>query len=263
MANGFSGAASQTIFANVYHFQDGTNGGVANGFITGDELTLVGINTATLTGLGTAAGVPAGDFGLTTFSAPIDASTGGPMSALVDGGFYYISVQINPSLTGGTAGFDVNDVPLHGVDNLNYAMNIGKTSATTPFAPSTMRVVDAAGAESWFAGFTGFDETPSIGIFFSSNAFINVDKLPSTLEGSLSLYPNPASDVLQVELQLESTTDVQYVITDMAGRVVYYDNSEQVSQEVVTVDVSTLAAGVYMVSAQTDKGITTKRFVKK
>ncbi|MGH1339830.1 MAG: T9SS type A sorting domain-containing protein, partial [Aureispira sp.] len=210
-----------------------------------------------------AGGVAAGDYGVTMFPAPIDASTGGPMAALVDGGFYYVSVQINPSLTGGVAGFGVNDVPLHGVDNLNYAMNIGKTTTTVPFAPSTMRVVDAAGAESWFAGFTGFDETPSIGVFFSSSAFVNVDKLPSTLEGSLSLYPNPASDFLQVEIQLESTTDVQYVITDMAGRVVYYDNSENISQEIVTVDVSTLVAGVYMVSAQTDKGVTTKRFVKK
>ncbi|MGH1336518.1 MAG: hypothetical protein ACRBFS_10350, partial [Aureispira sp.] len=60
LANGFSGAATQTIFVNMYQYQDGTNGGAANGFITGDELTLVGINTATLTGLGTAGGVAAG-----------------------------------------------------------------------------------------------------------------------------------------------------------------------------------------------------------
>ncbi len=262
LANGFTGAATQTILVNVYRYQDGTGGGAANGFITGDELTLVGINTATLTGLGTAGGTPAGDYGLVTFPAPIDAATGGPMSALVDGGFYYVSVQMNPSLTGGVTTFGVNDVPLHGVDNLNYAMNIGKTSSTAPFAPSTMRVIDPAGAENWYAGFTGFDETPSIGVFFSAGAPVSVGTLPSTLEGNLSLYPNPATEVLQVEIQLEQAMDVQYVITDLSGRVVYYDNSTNVNQEVVTVDISHLAAGVYMVSAQTDKGLTTKKFVK-
>lgn len=263
LANGFTGAANQTILANVYRYQDGTNGGTANGFIVGEELTLVGINTAALTGLGTAAGIPAGDYGLATFPAPVDASTGAPMGALVDGGFYYISIQVNPSLTGGAATFGVNDVPLHGVDNLNYAMNIGKTTTTAPFAASTMRVIDAAGTENWYAGFTGFDETPSIGVFFSSGAPVTVNNLPNTLEGQLSLYPNPATEVLQVEVQLENTADVQYIITDVSGRVVYYDKSNQVNQEIVTVDVSNLAAGVYMVTAQTQQGVTTQKFVKK
>ncbi len=263
LANAFTGQAAQTIFANVYRYQDGSNGGAANGLVSGDELTLIGLNVANLTGLGTAAGVPAGDYGVTMFPAPIDASTGGAMIPLVDGGFYYISVEINPASTSTVTSFGVNDVPLHGVDNLNYAMNIGKRTSAVPFAPSTMRVVDAAGAENWYAGFTGFDETPSIGVFFSTMGPIAITKLPSTLDGTLAVYPNPATDLLQVEIQLENAADVQYIITDMTGRVVYLNQSANINQEVVSVDVSNLAAGVYMVSAQTDKGVTTRRFVKK
>lgn len=259
LTNGFSGAATQTIFANVYEYNDGMNGGVADGAITGDELTLIGLGTSVLSNLGTTVG--AGAFHVTQFPTLVDAATGTPMGALSDG-FYYISVQISPSLTGGVATFGSNDVPLHGIDGLNYAMNIGKGTSAAPYAPSTMRVIDAAGAESWFGGFTGFDQVPSIGIFCSIDGYINTTTIAPSFAGTLAVYPNPTTDVLQVELQLEQTSTVQYIITDIAGRVVYYDVSDKVSQEVATIDVSRLADGVYMITTQTEQGVMTKRFVK-
>lgn len=264
LSHAFTGAATQTVFARVYRFQDGTNGGAANGSISNEELQLVGLGRATLTGLGTPNGTPAGRFGLAKFGTVVNASTGAPMDPLVDAGFYYISVELNPSATGGAATFEARDVPIHGVDNLNYAMNFGKGTSATPFGASTMRVVDAGGTEKWYDAFKGYDHTPSIGVFFSSlDPYSTTKTLSSTLNGKLALYPNPATDILQVEIQLENTTDVQYIITDVTGRVVYYDQSKQINQEVVTVDVSTLAAGVYTVSVQTNKGVTTKQFVKK
>lgn len=208
---GFSGAANQTLFVNIYEYVDGSNGGAANGFVTGDELTQVAIGTMPLTGLGTT--VANGDYGLAVVSSFADASTGGPMGALADGGFYYISVLTEPSLTGGVTTFEFDDVPIHGVDRLNYAMNIGTTSSASPVAPSTMRVVDAAGATSWFAGFTGFDEVPSIGIHLKTTALITGNTAILEAENAtLNVYPNPANEHLNIDVQFDAPIDVKYIL---------------------------------------------------
>lgn len=260
LTNGFSGASSQTIFANVYKYEDGTNGGAADGAISSDELTQIGISTATLTGLGST--IAGGGFHLVTFPNFVDAATGNPISNFDNNSFYYISVQISPALTGGVATFGANEVPIHGTDQLNYAMNIGKGSSAAPFAPSTMKVTDAGGTESWFSGFTGFDEVPSIGIFYSTADYENTTSIDERALGTLQLYPNPAQELLQIALTLENAQDVQYIITDVSGRVVYYDKSTHISQEVATIDVSSLASGVYVVTTQTDQGVLTQQFIK-
>lgn len=258
----FTGAVNQTMFANVYRFVDGSGGGATNGFITGEELTQVGIGTISLTGLGTT--VANNSYDLAVARNIIDATGSGPMGPLVDGGFYYISIRTEPSLTGGVATFEFNDVPIHGVDRLNYAMNIGTTTSASPVGMSTMQVVDAAGQVSWFAGFTGFDETPSIGIHFKSPALITGNATVLEAENAnLSVYPNPTSNSVNIDVEFDEAIDVKYIMTDVSGRVVYLDQRENVTAEIHTVDVSSLTAGVYFISVETNKGVSTNRFVKK
>ncbi|WMX12683.1 MULTISPECIES: T9SS type A sorting domain-containing protein [unclassified Aureispira] len=260
--SGFTGAANQTMFINIYEYVDGSNGGASNGFVTGDELTQVGIGTMALTGLGTT--VANGDYGLAVVRSFADASSGGPMGPLSDGGFYYISVLTQPSLAGGVSTFGFNDVPIHGVDRLNYAMNIGTTSNASPVAPSTMRVVDAAGSIDWFAGFTGFDEVPSIGLHLNSSALITGNQAILEAENAtMSVYPNPVGNHLNVEVEFDAPIDVTYIMTDVSGRVVYLSQSKNVTSEKQTIDVSNLAMGVYFVTAETSEGVSTSRFIKK
>lgn len=258
----FSGATSQTSFVNIYQYVDGSNGGAANGFVSGEELTQVGIGTLSMNGLGTT--VANGDYGLAVATTIVDASTGNPMGALTDGGFYYISVLTQPSLTGGVATFEFNDVPIHGVDRLNYAMNIGTTTSASPVAVSTMQVVDAAGTSNWYAGFTGFDEVPSIGIHLGTTALITGNATVLEAEnGTLNVYPNPTSEQLNIDVTFDTPIDVKYIMTDVSGRVVYLSQSKNVSSEVQTIDVSSLAAGVYFITAETAEGVSTNRFIKK
>ncbi|MDC0230331.1 T9SS type A sorting domain-containing protein [Aureispira] len=261
IANAFSGAASQTLLVNIYHFVDGSGGGNANGFVTGVELTQVGIAQATLTGLGTT--ISNGTYTVETVSGFQDASVGGPMQPLVDGGFYYISILNQPSLTGGAASFVFEDVPILGVDRLVYAMNIGMTTTASPFAPSTLKIIDPAGVENWYAGFTGFDEVPSIGVHLSASPLITGSSTVLKAENTrLNIYPNPVNGYLNIDVSFDEPTDVQYVITNISGRVVYYHSSKNVSSEIHTVDVEEMPAGVYFITADTHKGISTKRFIK-
>lgn len=265
LRNAFSGAANQTVYVNVYEFEDGTGGGAANGFPSGEELTLVGLGVINLTGLGTATS-PAGDYGLGTAPFIVDAVTGTLMRPgdLKDGAFYYVSVQVSPTLGGGISTFEANDVPTHAVHRLNYAMNMGLGTSAEPYAPSTMQVIDPAGNSSWFAGFTGFDEVPSIALYLSSySPPLSTPSLPQQEGVQLSVFPNPTSDQLNIEWSREGTpTSVQYVVTDATGRVVYWHTNDNVTQDIHQIDVSQLAAGVYFVSARAAEGVTTQRFVK-
>lgn len=257
----FSGNATQTLYANVYHYVDGSNGGAANGALVGDELTQVGVASITLNGLGTTLGK--GSYHLATFTNFVDASAGTAMQPLTDGGFYYISILNQPSLAGGVNTFEYNDVVIHGVDRLNYAMNIGTRSSSFPIAPCSMRRIDATGVEHWFSGFTGFDEVPAIGVFLSKKS-INSSTVALQEEATnLQLYPNPASSQLTIRVEVKETSDVQYIMTDVSGRVVYWNKSSVVEGEEHLVDVSTLSSGIYFVSVETSEGVSTKRFIKK
>ena len=66
-----------------------------------------------------------------------------------------------------------------------------------------------------------------------------------------------------MSVKLDDATDVTYIVTDVSGRVIDMSTTTNISQEVRTMNVSNLAAGVYMITAKTAKGTTTKRFVKK
>ena len=79
----------------------------------------------------------------------------------------------------------------------------------------------------------------------------------------MSLYPNPAKETLNINVKFADATDVMYILTDVSGRVIKMVNSQNVNEETKSLDISNLAPGVYMLSAKTDKGTSTERFIKK
>lgn len=78
----------------------------------------------------------------------------------------------------------------------------------------------------------------------------------------MSAYPNPVNDVLRVNYSLPAQSEVMLNITALDGRVVSSQNlGTQQGANTTTVDVSGLSAGVYLVTLQTETGITTRRIV--
>lgn len=254
----FSGAATQTLFCNIYQMDASQSATLNNTSL----LTQVGIAPVSLNGLGTT--TAAGDFGLTTISGFVDASTGGPMPGLVDNGFYYVSILIQPSATGGAATFTGNDVPLIGADENNFYMNAALTRVDSVINPSPLRLTDAAGVESWFWTGFGADLIPSLGLHLGINPQFPVatETVWATEGAELNVYPNPVADVLNIEFSLEQSEDVTYILTDMTGRVVNMIKSNNVTNEVQTMNMSNLSAGVYLITALTEKGSSTKKFIK-
>jgi hypothetical protein len=256
LASSFTGAATQSLLLNVYEL-DPSNGVLDAATL----LTQIGVGVASLSGLGTT--VAAGDYGIANFNTIVDAGSGGPMADLKDNGFYFVSVLVAPSLTGGAATFEMEDVPMHGVDDQNMYMNSAMTDVDSVINPSPLQITDAAGTASWYWTGFGSDYQPSLGIYLSKKVNITSTTVWETEGAELNVYPNPATDQLNVSVSFDEATDVTYILTDVSGRVVSMITSNNVSQETKTIDVSTLSAGVYMLTAKTANGTSTERFIKK
>ena len=78
------------------------------------------------------------------------------------------------------------------------------------------------------------------------------------LANSVTLYPNPAKDIVNVQ---SSTFKVQSVeVVDVYGKVI---NTMNVVENPTRINVSNLAAGMYFVRVTTEEGVVTKQFVKR
>ena len=71
----------------------------------------------------------------------------------------------------------------------------------------------------------------------------------------LTIYPNPASDNLEIITQPKSTIE----ILNIEGQLI---KSLKLTDGKTELDVSDFASGVYIIRAMTDKGIMMKKFVK-
>lgn len=97
--------------------------------------------------------------------------------------------------------------------------------------------------------------SPNITLFFSSGTMSVID---GTSAGSLTLYPNPVNETLNLQTNDgETILDVQVVNT--VAQVVY---KKSIGSKQTELNVGHLNPGVYLVQVRTSKGIITKKFVK-
>lgn len=85
----------------------------------------------------------------------------------------------------------------------------------------------------------------------------------NALSQSLKLYPNPATEVLNVSLNLEGSSEVSLRIVDMSGKQVMslsIDKEDKLMTE--SINISDLARGVYMIEVTAGQAKTVRRLVK-
>lgn len=73
---------------------------------------------------------------------------------------------------------------------------------------------------------------------------------------SMTIYPNPAETTIEI---LSNNTINHIQIVDLTGRVIIKMNNPSSSK----INVQSLPSGVYIINAKTDKGIYSRRFIKK
>ena len=89
-------------------------------------------------------------------------------------------------------------------------------------------------------------KTTNGGVFVAEN---------DLLDGHLNVFPNPASDYLIIETTEKTFIEILNIEGQLLKRLEANGNK-------INVDISMFSSGVYIIKATTDKGITTKRFLK-
>ncbi len=89
-----------------------------------------------------------------------------------------------------------------------------------------------------------------------------VNETHETLISNVNLYPNPTSDVLNIDLELMADADIQLRVMDISGKLVFDRNiTTTEGSNKITIQSSDLPAGVYVMSIVAETEMITKRFV--
>jgi hypothetical protein len=77
-------------------------------------------------------------------------------------------------------------------------------------------------------------------------------------ETRLRVYPNPASDLLNVEVSLLKETQATITIENMLGQVVY---TTQTNKQINSINTNNLISGVYFVKVNTGRGVVVEKII--
>ena len=102
------------------------------------------------------------------------------------------------------------------------------------------------------------------GVTSDYSAPLNVTTQPNGINNyllnSISLYPNPAKDVVNVQCTMNNVQIESIEVFDVYGKLL---QTVSMTPETTTINVSGFAAGMYFVRVTTEQGVATKSFVKK
>lgn len=89
---------------------------------------------------------------------------------------------------------------------------------------------------------------------------VNETPLP---EAAFEVFPNPASDMVNLKLALDSPQDIQIALYDQNGRVLTLRRFDQVNREIINMPVHNLPSGTYYLKVNTPSGAAVRPVIVK
>ena len=83
-----------------------------------------------------------------------------------------------------------------------------------------------------------------------------IEKLSSDIEGNINIYPNPASDIINISFSKNIKGKLS--IVDLFGSIV---KSEQIDENSMTINVSNLCTGIYILKIEIDSKVINKKLL--
>jgi hypothetical protein len=77
---------------------------------------------------------------------------------------------------------------------------------------------------------------------------------------TLSLFPNPVRETLQLGVEFEEPTDATITLADIHGRVIKFEDRNGLTKETLSYQLPQLASGTYLARIATAKGSLTRKF---
>jgi len=258
----YTGAAEVPMFVNIYEFADGANGAAADGVVNSiDELARVAIKLDTVKGL-----VPSTV--VTQVTSGFQDLQGNLLSSLKGNTMYMISYEQTKQFLG-TNIVTTNVLRFMGNSRYNQMCNLIMTDSGRVHGAGELHRNFAVTATTgsygsnwrWYGNF--FNAAPlSIGLYGEVVSPISSVAEVAKTTINANLYPTPATTQVNMDVAFDEATTVQYIVTDVTGRVLNFVTNKNVTVETVSFDVSGLAQGVYFITAKAGNNAVTKRFVK-
>ena len=108
---------------------------------------------------------------------------------------------------------------------------------------------------------TGYVVGSSGTILKTNNGGVTFIEETGSLEPTFSIYPNPANDKITIAYDRKLPEETIISIFNIKGEKIMHDKFQ--NQNMIEMDVSMLAKGIYLVKIQTQAGIEVSKFVKK
>jgi len=79
------------------------------------------------------------------------------------------------------------------------------------------------------------------------------------LKQFISIYPNPASEIIYVQPQFPKEEDVKIYLTNVLGETVYEKEFRDVRSEIISIPLSTFLPAIYQLTLQTKDGVASQK----
>ncbi len=278
---GDAGPSDQLFFDSDYLYETGSM------VLTGDADPAASVATYMAFGIGNAADVVVGDPESDKISFKLlHADPDGDGVNNLDAGFNDISGNIVSTATYTMTGDEPTDeliyleldFPVTLTPNsvyynyFSYDGTLAGTSVSPRFLTSDgvnyanwadVGTVTPLDLDQFYTGWSGsvvFNRLHTEG-FVPPNV-INTEE--ALTKDQVSVFPSPATSVINMDIQLEGTTNNAFIrIADAMGKTMMTETIDGMTSGVYNFDVSALAAGNYFLTVYTEEGWRTKHFVKK
>ena len=79
----------------------------------------------------------------------------------------------------------------------------------------------------------------------------------------ISIYPNPASSFVSVDVELGDISSTEIIVTNILGEQLFIEKMAETKSLKKTIPVSNLANGIYFITIKTKQGKSVQKFVKR
>ncbi len=148
--------------------------------------------------------------------------------------------------------------------NSNGSVTANPTGGTAPYTYSWSNGGSAASISGLAAGTYTVTITDNAGCTKVSSVTLEAPNAIGSLDAIsfVKLYPNPAKESFNIQIELSDIQHVDMKMLNNVGQMVWNRSKENYRAGTETVDVSTLASGVYIVQVSVNGNMKSLRFVK-
>ena len=107
------------------------------------------------------------------------------------------------------------------------------------------------------------DGTPSKGVTYIITPDENYVGISENDLKRFTVFPNPANDVIHIELNSELSKIESVYVIDIFGKIIHEFRKNEITNSVLTFNIETIPPGIYFIKVISKDNLVTEKFIKK